>query len=155
MCHAESMHACMSVVSTVVSISNHVSDCVSDFESRPQSGLHRVGLPAESKKIHAGNLKGLKTLEDFASYPGIAGCQTKMIVGQPCAAFYNVSLADVVEAKRRITEDFAFVGIVDYWEESVCLFHRMYGAPIHEHEFLNLRPTTSYKVRATLFLYRL
>ncbi len=31
----------------------------------------------------------------------------------------------------------AFVGITEEWDESVCLFHRMFGGHIHPMEFKN------------------
>ena len=33
----------------------------------------------------------------------------------------------LLQAKRRLTTAFAFVGLTDYYNESVCLFHAMFG----------------------------
>merc|ERR1719382_550591 len=43
------------------------------------------------------------------------------------------------EAVRMLKEDFAFVGITEHWDLSVCLFHAMYGGPCTSHEFDTLR----------------
>ena len=66
------------------------------------------------------------TIAAFARYPGIAGCATKMLAGFDCAA--NVSLRDGTVLQRALTRlrsnAFAFIGIVEEWEASVCLLHR-------------------------------
>jgi len=48
----------------------------------------------------------------------------------------------MTEAVRRINSQavFAFVGLTDYWTETVCLFHAMYGGPVTKHELDNVRP---------------
>lgn len=43
-------------------------------------------------------------------------------------------------AKSRLRTDFAFVGLTDRWEESICLFHAMFGGPCRDLEFANVRP---------------
>jgi len=45
-----------------------------------------------------------------ALYPGLQGCQTRMILGRNCYDTYTLTLEDVVEAKRRLSEEFLFVG---------------------------------------------
>lgn len=44
------------------------------------------------------------------------------------------------KAKYRIDNHFAFVGLVEAWNASVCLFHRMFGSRMHDNEVMNLRP---------------
>lgn len=63
-----------------------------------------------------------------------------MILGMKCAA-QDVKLTrdDLREALSRVRNEFAFIGITEYYTETVCLFHRMFGAPIHPHELQNLR----------------
>lgn len=62
-----------------------------------------------------------------------------MLMGYKCAT-QNVTLEpeDLTEAMRRV-RSFAFVGITEYYTESVCLFHRMFGGAIHPDELSNLR----------------
>lgn len=72
-------------------------------------------------------LQTTHTLEAFANFPGIASCQTKMIIGYTCATYVRLSDANVYEAKRRMDRDFALVGLLEHWNASVCLFHRMLG----------------------------
>lgn len=65
---------------------------------------------------------------------------TKMLLGITCGHMVKLTEEDVTEAIRRIHEDLAFVGIVEYWDQSICLFHRMFGGAIDESELKNLRP---------------
>ena len=37
------------------------------------------------------------------------------------------------------TSVFEFVGLTDYWRESICLFHAMFGGNITKHELDNVR----------------
>lgn len=43
-------------------------------------------------------------------------------------------------AKLRLRENFAFVGLVEAWNASICLFHRQFGNAMHSTEIANLRP---------------
>jgi hypothetical protein len=67
---------------------------------------------------------------------------TKMLLGINCAHPVRLTEEDVAEAKRRVREDLAFVGIVEHWDLSICLFHRMFGSAIDDSELKNLRPGT-------------
>ena len=48
--------------------------------------------------------------EAAALYPGLQGCQTRMILGRNCYDTYTLTVEDVMEAKRRLSEEFLFVG---------------------------------------------
>ena len=45
-----------------------------------------------------------------ALYPGLTGCMTKMVIGRGCCDKYDITRDDMKEAKRRIKQDFAFIG---------------------------------------------
>ena len=51
-----------------------------------------------------------------------------------------VTEADVPVALKRLREGFAFVGLQEEWELSICLFHVKFGGPCRQVEFLNTRP---------------
>jgi len=56
---------------------------------------------------------------------------------------YNHSLLNqerVQEAIFRLDHGFAFVGILEEYHLSICLFHAMFGGDCHEREFHNTRP---------------
>ena len=58
---------------------------------------------------------------------GIPGCQVKMLTGRRCAALYSPTMLDLGQAKARLETGFAFVGLTDHYDLSVCLFHAMFG----------------------------
>ena len=71
---------------------------------------------------------------------GLRGCQTKMVLGVPCAAPFALNASLLAEATRRVRDDFLFVGLTERFEASVCLFHaRLGGSPVPA-QFLNTRP---------------
>ena len=87
---------------------------------------------------------------------------TKMIIGRGCCDKYDITDEDVEEAKRRIRQDFAFIGTLskiflsafyfwstlilflsqiglqERWNTSVELFHFKYGGKLF-HEELSVR----------------
>eukprot|EP00043_Microstomoeca_roanoka_P011596 m.109312 g.109312 ORF g.109312 m.109312 type:complete len:364 (-) comp15242_c0_seq4:3417-4508(-) len=76
------------------------------------------------------------------------GCQTKFLLSKPCNRpkdpqywFFNATREDLEQAISVLRSDkIAFVGLTEYWRESICLFHAMFGGNITEHEFTNSRP---------------
>jgi hypothetical protein len=66
--------------------------------------------------------KTMPTVQAYARYPGIAHCQTKMVLGHHCGSLVKVTPAMGREAVRRVREDFRFVGVQDHWAASVALF---------------------------------
>lgn len=74
------------------------------------------------------------SLDEFKSK--YAHWATGQIVGHLPA-----TLADVPVALQRLREGFAFVGLQEEWELSICLFHTKFGGPCRNLEFLDTRPT--------------
>ena len=69
------------------------------------------------------------TLKDYVDSPFIKSCQTKMLLGQYCGKPLDMTRPLLMEARRRI-DRMAFVGLTEYFNQSVCLFyHRMGGVP--------------------------
>jgi len=78
-------------------------------------------------------------LGEYAS--AVEGCSVKMINGRACGDPQPVTNSMVYKAMSRIDEGFAFVGLTEEWELSVCLFHRMFGGgPVLQRELVNIRP---------------
>lgn len=82
--------------------------------------------------------------------PDRHGCMVKMIAGVPRPLNRELRTnmfldsmpptpAMTAEACRRVGL-FAFVGITDYWDASICLFHAMHGGPMQPAELQNVRP---------------
>jgi len=99
---------------------------------------------AQSAMLNASNPCGkhVQTLNDLRAcryrvashFPGLRGCMTKMILGKQCSERYKLTIADLQEAKRILRNEFAFVGITEKWDESVRLFHGMYGGKMYSDE---------------------
>mmetsp|Transcript_21721 Transcript_21721/g.73622 ORF Transcript_21721/g.73622 Transcript_21721/m.73622 type:complete len:364 (-) Transcript_21721:187-1278(-) len=79
------------------------------------------------------------------------GIMTNMILGRwgaREAAPYPGS-KQIDEASQRLA-DFAFVGVVEHWPESICLFHDAFGGDALPAEFQNVRPSTRAEGRLRL-----
>jgi len=107
---------------------------------------------------------GLPPLDPARFASVIQGCAVKMLtrggVSYEVKWFRNLGIAgphwggpcgdpkppvreEVDLAKRRLREDFPFVGIQEKWELSMCLFHATFGGPCHSAEFTNSRHAAS------------
>lgn len=75
-----------------------------------------------------------QTVEEYAAWPGIGGCQTKMLLGDDCSVPLNITEALFDEAHRRLL-NMPFVGLTDAFNASVCLFHHMHGGVPEEYMF--------------------
>ncbi len=73
-----------------------------------------------------------------------------MILGIECAKMYVITMKDIVEAKRRISQEFAFVGIQSRWNQTIQLFHSLYGGKIYDEELLKLRSNKKQKLHQAL-----
>jgi hypothetical protein len=62
----------------------------------------------------------------YVQLPGIASCQTKMVLGKECGEPVDISEAQLKEALRRVRQDMAFVGLTEESEASAELFLAMY-----------------------------
>eukprot|EP00049_Salpingoeca_infusionum_P001180 m.45868 g.45868 ORF g.45868 m.45868 type:complete len:311 (+) comp10902_c0_seq1:173-1105(+) len=100
-------------------------------------GMHQVGMTGDDRRKM---YQTVKTPQDYAAFPGIAGCQTKMLLGIKCNK--NVPVTDdMVERAIGRLKQFAFVGLTDEWNDSVCLFYRMFGGDHTPNAFKNVRDT--------------
>ncbi|CAE7921058.1 unnamed protein product [Symbiodinium necroappetens] len=53
----------------------------------------------------------------------------------------RMTQADAEEAARRVREGFAFVGITEEWDLSMCLLHKMFGGACKASDFENANPS--------------
>jgi len=85
--------------------------------------------------------------------PTLSGCSVKMMMRSgdrfdvTCAAGPPPTDEETEEAIARL-DQFAFVGLSEEWDKSVCLFRKMFGGACVGADFINTRPTT--KTRALL-----
>ena len=61
----------------------------------------------------------------YARWPGVSGCATKMLLGWQCASQHQLTSADSRRALATLGS-FAFVGLLEYWAQSVCIFHALF-----------------------------
>jgi len=110
------------------------------------SGLHHYGMRdfrTMQKVVRDRASTDVESaLRMYVEWPGISGCQTKMVLGKTCASSYRLRPRDLVEAKRIVRDEFLFVGLTDQFDRSVCLFHAMLGGTVQTNEFVNMRRTT-------------
>eukprot|EP00747_Dinoflagellata_sp_TGD_P165090 gnl/TRDRNA2_/TRDRNA2_185917_c0_seq1.p1 gnl/TRDRNA2_/TRDRNA2_185917_c0~~gnl/TRDRNA2_/TRDRNA2_185917_c0_seq1.p1 ORF type:complete len:362 (+),score=31.92 gnl/TRDRNA2_/TRDRNA2_185917_c0_seq1:77-1087(+) len=70
------------------------------------------------------------------------GCQTRMLTEAQklghCQQGPPPSQAQVAKATQRIREGFAFIGLTDQWDLSMCLFHKMFGTRCRADHFKSL-----------------
>jgi hypothetical protein len=81
------------------------------------------------------------SLREYAEWN--AGCTVKQLtmdVLVPCATVHSLTSEDVSVAMNVLQEGFAFVGITEQWDLSVCLFRAMFGGQCVASDFANIRP---------------
>ena len=82
------------------------------------------GMPPERRASLRRQARGSPAT--YARWPGIAGCATKMLIGRPCASdSKKLHPADASRAAGVLRERFAFVGLLEHWNASVCVFHAL------------------------------
>lgn len=109
---------------------------ISDFDGEDIAALRAA---SRDTRISVGDRVAV-----FAAFPGIAHCQTKMILGYKCYARVEVT-SQMVERAIAAMERFAFVGDTDQWVLSMCVFARKFGRPDLQGFHLNSRPTSGGK----------
>lgn len=66
-----------------------------------------------------------------------------MMNGYKCALNIEVTAAMTEKAVARL-ENVAFVGLTEEWNDSICLFHAMFGGEMNPHSFQNVRSTNAF-----------
>merc|ERR1719401_1302395 len=72
----------------------------------------------------------------------MAGCTARQLTVaelDPCYRMPLPTSEDVNLARRRLEQGFAFVGITEQWDLSVCLFRAMFGGECVSSDFSNTR----------------
>jgi len=69
-------------------------------------------------------------------------CATKMLtstesVNGHCMNIPEPTFAEVALAETYVTQSFAFIGITEEWDLSMCLFNAKFGTPCNRKQFLN------------------
>lgn len=85
------------------------------------------------------SLKVFPTERDFLASAPDQGCQTKMLLGHYCNHPMSLNASHVNKAQS-VLNAMRFVGISDYFDLSVELFHATFGGQDHPSEHSNNRP---------------
>lgn len=103
-----------------------ISAYTMDFDRCPMLPL---GFPGRSnrKKIKESLEKADVPVLAYATMPGIAHCQLKMVMGFHCGEPINMTREHLHEAKRRVRHDFVFVGLTEEPRATHDLFIAMFG----------------------------
>ena len=99
-------------------------------------GLHAYGLSYRRELL----VKAATTPKQYVEFPGIKGCQVKMLNGIHCARDVPVT-REMVDHALAVVDKAAFVGITELWNDCMCLFSAMYGGPLPKVVFNNVRNT--------------
>lgn len=109
-----------------------------------RNGMHANGFSDEEFQQLQAVCGHTARASCYAHFPGIAGCTARMLTGGKCAESFRMREGRFDGGQSRLQEalkaldSMAFVGLTERWEESVCLFHRMFGGRINNAEFLNV-----------------
>eukprot|EP00041_Stephanoeca_diplocostata_P034666 m.1194043 g.1194043 ORF g.1194043 m.1194043 type:complete len:216 (+) comp24559_c0_seq9:1331-1978(+) len=103
--------------------------------------MHADGMSKTRKRrLH----ETVTSVTEYTRFPGIAGCQVKMLTGFRCGSDHIATTSNLAVATDRLHTAFAFVGLTDYFNLSVCLFHAMFGGTPRALSFANYRPTEKF-----------
>ena len=85
--------------------------------------------------IRATRKRGLAGYMDALSRKNaLTGCYAKMMNGIGCNEDYVLTSDEVKKAAHFVEHKASFVGLTNRFEESVCLFHAMYGGLVYHFE---------------------
>eukprot|EP00933_Yihiella_yeosuensis_P039487 TRINITY_DN33532_c0_g1_i1.p1 TRINITY_DN33532_c0_g1~~TRINITY_DN33532_c0_g1_i1.p1 ORF type:complete len:440 (+),score=56.78 TRINITY_DN33532_c0_g1_i1:113-1432(+) len=122
---------------------DHANDVVCFFRNPQQrliSGyyhpLHTAGFNSTMIQVLREKVKNASA---YARFPGISGCSARLLTGAYCndADSTDGGRSRLREALERL-KTLSFVGLTDRWDESVCLFHRMFGGRINAGQFKDM-----------------
>ena len=116
------------------------------LSARAYMQRHRgcCGLDWGLSRVQGERARAAPTALEFARLPGMRGCMAKMLLGHRCCDVVGKTIAPrLPRAVRFVEERMAFVGLVEEWERTVCLWHVRFGGPVFAAELLDSRPTSS------------
>ena len=95
----------------------------SGFDRNAARLVSSVGSRGEAKLVAFLNT----TLPQYAHFPGIAGCATRMILGDGCAGEPSKPNRSMAVQAAALLRRFAFIGLTERYAESICLWHATFG----------------------------
>ena len=100
-----------------MSFIDKVNHCYHDIDQKDQE-ISKIAVTSSNGTVIKNQLQKERTKlmrscrwSMIALYPGLLGCQTRMIIGRPCFDLQkSLSNEDITLAQERITREYAFVG---------------------------------------------
>jgi len=128
--------------------SQHEGHFVSMFRSPEQRLLSGYYAKRHGLRDYTGPFDETHPLMSYAKL--MQGCTTRMLIGLPCGISHpstppHVPTENQTQLAISRLSGFAFIGLTDQWELSVCLFHAMFGGECQSREFANVRPHSYYE----------
>lgn len=119
--------------------------------SAKMNGFHVSGFTPETYRRlrdECANGNESQQVACYARFPGVAGCTTRLLAGDDCsfdcnASYHTCTHGEVPDARGKVhaalgaLSKMKFVGLTEEWEETVCLFHLMFGGRLYSEEFKN------------------
>ena len=111
------------------------------------SGYHYIKSLGDKKIIINPTVTELEICGDArnSTFSHMAfGAQVKIIAGEPMSLLFKFSSAEpptalTIEHACARLYAFAFVGVTEFWEASICLFHEKFGGHSNAAELVNVR----------------
>jgi len=118
------------------------SQCIKDCnpENSALSPCDSIRDPVRRESTECKQIHGSRCLTEYSGFRAAQGCQTKLLLGYPCSADVPIEEAETTAAVSRLRDGFSFVGLVEEWSLSVCLFHRILGGKPLPAESDHVRP---------------
>lgn len=77
-------------------------------------------------------------LVDLSKSNSLHGCQTKYVLGIGCHTSHELTDEEIDRAVSYVRDTASYVGVMERYAESVCLFHAMHGGVLYEAELKGL-----------------
>lgn len=109
----------------------HGHHCIQDCSPENPAVPACVAVRDPARRAACKPVRAAASAREYAELAAVRGCAVRMVAGRPCNDAAAPSAAELALALDRLREGFGFVGLVEEWRLSVCLFHRLYGgAPL-------------------------
>lgn len=121
----------------VISAFRFGKHCIQDCNPENSGACLRVRDGARLSRCR--EIRHAGSLAEYANLSSVRGCASKMLVGRACNDPGALTDQERDLAVERLRSGFAFVGLVEYWDASICLFHRLFGGRPLDLEFTAVR----------------
>ena len=124
----------------LVSAFKHGRHCIQDCSPEMRNAPPCTAVRDARRLNKCRALRRATGLREYAEQPAALGCAARMLVGRACNEPLALRANESRAAAARLgSVGFGFVGLVEEWNLSVCLFHRLLGGTPRPQEFSAVR----------------